>query len=116
MTKKLTKKELFTEILGVVTEPAHIEFIQHELELLSRKNTGERKPTAAQKENEVLKAAIVESMVAGERYTISELIASVEVLNGLSGQKVNSLLTQLKTAGLVVRVEEKRKAYFMLAE
>ena len=63
--------------------------------------------------NEGLKTAILEFMVVGERYTITDLMKSVPELADLSNQRVSALVRQLKDAGEVTRVEEKRKAYFI---
>ena len=59
MENKKTKKELFGEVLKVVTSVEHKEFIQHELELLNKK-AGNKKPTKVQEENEKIKVQILE--------------------------------------------------------
>ena len=46
--KKITKRERFAQILAipaVSADPALVEFINHEIELLDRKNSGEKKLT-----------------------------------------------------------------------
>ena len=52
--KKVTKREKF-EMLMAISEvnsnPVLSEFIAHELELLAKKNTSEKKPTAVQVAN-----------------------------------------------------------------
>ena len=61
----MTKRDYFNALLNVeeVKEnPAMIDFINHELELLSKKNASDRKATATQVENESIKAVIVEGM------------------------------------------------------
>lgn len=83
---------------------------------ISKKNSAERKPTTTQKANEGYKEAIVSFMEQGQRFTISELMKDVVELEGLTNQRVSALVRQLKDEGLVVRTEEKRKAYFSLAE
>ena len=47
---------------------------------------------------------------------IKDIQAADEALVGLSGQKVSALLTSLKKEGKVVRTEDKKKAYFSVAE
>lgn len=114
MATKMTKREYFTRILGY----AHDEdkaFIEHELELLAKKNSGERKPTSTQKENEVTKSVIVSVLSNGSKMTIGEICKSDEALAELSSQKVSALVRQLVLDGTVVREEIKRKAYFSLA-
>lgn len=116
MTKKLTKREMFEMIKKELKDPQQIEFINHELELLAKKNSGERKLTTTQKENLTIKADILTSMESGKRYTITDMMKEFEALKGLSNQKVSRLVTQLKEDNLVERVEEKRKVYFVKIE
>ena len=59
--RKPTKRDHFNALLAineVASNPALVEFIEHELDLLNRKNTAERKPTAKQVENADLVAFI----------------------------------------------------------
>ena len=116
--KKMTKREKF-EILANLAEvkanPMLVEFIEHELELLAKKNaSGEGKLTASQKINEGIKTEILEEMSANPNrlYSISEMIKCFECCKDLSLPKVTALVTQLVKAECVERVEEKRKAYF----
>ena len=114
MTKnRMTKREYFTQIMENynLTEDER-NFIKHELELLAKKNSAEKKPTAVQVANEGLKKAILDFMVEGQKYTITDLMKSVPCLADLSNQRVSALVRQLKDSGSVERTEEKRKAYF----
>lgn len=121
MATKKTQKELYTEILAFVNGNAELtEFVNSRIEALNRKSASKSSaPTAKQKENEVLKTAILNYMVAGERYTIKELIKNVPELaaiEDISNQKVSALLKQMKDIdGTVSRVEEKRVVYFLKA-
>lgn len=112
-TKKMTKKEMFAQILANydLTE-AEVAFIQHEIELLEKKNSSEKKPTATQIANDGIKDAILDYMEVGKLYTVTDLMKGVGACEGLSNQRVSALVRQLKDATLVERVEEKRKAYF----
>lgn len=83
---------------------------------ISKKNSAERKPTATQKVNAGYKDAILNYMELGKKYTISELMKEVVELNDLTNQRVSALVRQLKDDGLVLRTEEKRKAYFEKVE
>ena len=93
--KKVTKKERFEMIKEIVLNAnvedknEMIEFINREIELLNKKRTSGSK-TAKQKENDEFGA--------------------------LSNQKVSALMKMLKSAGKVVRVDDKKKAYFSIAE
>ena len=94
-----------------VLSPAEIEFLEKRAELHAKKNAS-RKPTKAQEENEVIKEQIVDFLKDGKFYTVGEIQKAV----GLeTNQKTSALVRQLKDKGLVVRKEEKGKAYFALA-
>jgi hypothetical protein len=112
-TKKITKREKF-EMLKAIAEvqanPVLSEFIERELELLSKKNSAEKKPTAQQAENEAIKEIILENLT--ERMTISEMQKSIPDLAEYSNQKISALMRQLILEGLVVKTEDKHKSYF----
>lgn len=116
--KKLTKREKFemiAKIGEVASNPILAEFVEHELDLLAKKNaSGSSKMTATQKANEELKSAILEEMAKepNRLFSISEMIKVFECCNDLSLPKVTAVVTQLSKANAVERVEEKRKAYF----
>ena len=113
MAKKMTKKEMFAQLLNNynLTEEEII-FINHELDLLEKKNSGVKKPTKQQEINNGLKDVILDHMEYGMRYTITDLMKQVPELADLSNQRVSAIVRGLKESGLVGRVEEKRKAYF----
>ena len=95
---------------------AQIDFINHELELLTKKNSGDKKPTATQLANEALKSAIVEGMEVNRLYSVTEMIKEIPALAGLNPQKVSPLANQLVEANLLVKTVEKRRSFFQLAE
>lgn len=116
--KKMTKMEKFTMLadLPAVKENSVLsEFVAHEMELLAKKNVGEKKPTAQQTANAGIQTAILENMEVNRLYTITELIKSVPECADLTNQRVSALVRQLVDAGKVIRTEDKRKAYFSLA-
>lgn len=116
----MTKRESFEVIRGFI--PADrvdlIEFIDHELELLAKKNSGERKPTKTQKENEILRNDILFVFESADApMTISELIEECPKLKSLSNQKVSrAILKPLVDSGVLVRSKEKGITRFALAE
>ena len=64
-TKKITKRDRFTALLNipaVQADPDMVAFIEHELELLAKKNSADKKPTAQQVANDGIKQAILEGM------------------------------------------------------
>lgn len=112
--KKLTKAQkygMLKAIPAVAENSVLVEFIDHELELLAKKNSSEKKPTAQQTANEGIKNAILEGMESGKLYTITDLIKSVPECADLTNQRVSALVRQL-IPDHIERVEDKRKAYF----
>lgn len=116
-TPKLTKAQKFAMLRAIpaVAENAMlVEFIDHEVELLSKKNSAEKKPTAQQVANAGIATAIIEGMEPNRLYTVTEVIKSIPACADLTNQRVSALLRQLVEAGKVKRTEDKRKAYFSL--
>lgn len=128
---RLTKRDFFNAILSKVDMDATYDiskgdatvkvsgadvagFLNHELELLDRKNTVDKKPTATQVANEGIKADIKAFLDAhkGEKFTVSVLMKSVPSIAEASNQKVSSLVRQMVLDGQADRIEDKRKAYF----
>ena len=111
--KKMTKADYFRQIMANYNLTADEKaFVEHELELLVKKNSAEKKPTAVQVANEGIKTDILEAMESGKKYTITDLMKSVDACADLSNQRVSALVRQLVADGSVERTEEKRKAYF----
>ena len=118
-TTKLTKKdkfEMLAKLPAVQSDPVLSEFIAHEMELLSKKNSAEKKPTAQQTANVGIQTAILNGMEVGKAYTITDLIKSVPECADLTNQRVSALVRQMVDGGSVERFEEKRKAYFRKVE
>lgn len=116
--KKPTKREMFAQILSHTTNEAERKFIEHEMELLAKKNasTGEKKLTPNQVANEEVKSAIVEFLTAkGEPMTITMMTKEIPACNGMTNQKVSALVRQLVDTFVVVRNEVKGVAWFSIA-
>jgi hypothetical protein len=113
-TKKMTKADYYKQILAnyPLTKDEQ-DFIKHELELLAKKNSSEKKPTATQVANDGIKTAILDGMEEGKLYTITDLIKTIPELADLTNQKVSALVRQLMPE-YIERVEDKRKSYFRL--
>ena len=71
--------------------------------------------TKEQKANAELKDQIVSEMETGKKYTISDMIKELACCKELTNQKVSALVRQLVESGVLVRTEDKRKAYFSKA-
>lgn len=115
--EKMTKRDYFNAIRAILAEDNNndslVAFIDHELELLEKKNASRStKPTAKQVANIDLMNAIYEGMSAGVQYTVTELNEKIPALQGLTINKVNALVHGLKLDGRVRREEVKGRAYF----
>ena len=109
----MTKREMFEQIkANYQLTDAEVAFIDHELELLAKKNASEKKPTAQQMANEGIKGAIINCLREnGGLMTITDIQKSAEELAELSNQRISALVRQM--VGISVeRVEDKRKAFF----
>ena len=120
--KKLTKRDRYAQLLAlneVKANPDLVAFIEHEVELLTRKNTvnGEKALTPNQIQNENFKVIIAEYMASApdRLFTVTELNKEVDVLNDLSNQRISAILRQMVDAGKVEKVVDKRKSYFRMA-
>ena len=117
--KTKTKKEMFNFIKSKMADyPEVVTFVDHELELLAKKNSAERKPTVNQLDNAKIKKIIVDRMESGKGYTVTEIIKTI--LTGtewheLTCSRCTAIVTQLTEAGTLVRNVEKRKAYYSKA-
>lgn len=128
---RLTKRDFYTAALNALTDDAVFtipkgegvveisgsqmaEFYKHEVELLDRKNTVDKKPTKTQQANEGTKAAIKEYLDGhkDEKFTVSALMKAVPAIADASNQKVSALIRQMVADGQAKRIEDKRKAYF----
>ena len=115
-TKKMTKREMFEQIKTHLTDPTEIAFVEHELELLAKKNSADKKPTAQQVANDGIKTAIADGMTANRLYTVTELIKEIPECAELTNQRVSALLRQMIADGTVVKTVDKRKSYFQIVE
>ena len=115
---KMTKREKFEMLktIPAVAENAMLmEFIDHELEILARKNSpATKKLTANQLVNEGVKENIIQAMEPGKLYSITDMIKTIPCCNDMSNQRVNALVRQM-IPEKIERVEVKRRAYFVLA-
>lgn len=122
--KKLTKMnkfEMVMEILGSVeveNKEILVEFVQHEMDLLAKKNatTGDRKMTKTQVENARLVAKIEELQADKVARTIADIQALDEELAELTNQKMSALLKKSVDTDKMVKFVEKKKTYFQIKD
>lgn len=125
MEKRLTKKDYFEMIKGVCADRTDIvDFCNHEIELLSRKNS-KSGATKTQKENEIVANMLVEELAkVGKPITITDLMNTSETIknytlengNNLTNQKISAIFKQLVESQKIVKVVDKKKSYFSIGE
>ena len=113
---KAQKFQILADLSAVKADPMLSEFIAHEMELLAKKNTADKKPTAQQEANAVIKQNVLTVLADGEKRTVSDLLKMVPDLpDTMTNQRMSAIVRQMVDAGQVIRTEDKRKAYFSLA-
>ena len=125
MEKRLTKKDYFEMIKGVCADRTDIvDFCNHEIELLSRKNS-KSGATKTQKENEIVANMLIEELAkVGKPITITDLMNTSEIIKGyilengnnLTNQKISAIFKQLVESQKIVKVVDKKKSYFSIGE
>ena len=105
--EKKTKKEMFNIIRAGMADNAEVvAFCDHELELLAKKNSAERKPTVNQLDNAKIKKIIVDGMESGKGYTVTEIIKTILVgteWHELTCSRCTAIVTQLTVSFSLVR-------------
>ena len=117
--KKVTKRDFYGMIIELATENGRndiVEFAQHEIDLLNNK-AGKSTLTATQKENENIKEVILAELERiSKPVTITELLTNSEALSKYTNPKITALCTQLLKVNKIVRVQDKKKAYYSIAD
>ena len=101
---------------AVFTADEVIEKLLGMAQSLEAKANAPKKPTKVQEANEGIKEVIKAVLDGQPPMTVSEMMTHSAELGALSNQKVASLVRQMVEGGALVRTEEKRKAYFALAQ
>lgn len=124
MANKKVKRDYFMEIREIVKDNAElVAFVDHELELLARKNTGNTQ-TKVQKENVAVAEMLLEELAKAGRTTITDLMNTSEAIqnytlengNKLTNQKISAIFKQQVDAGNITKTVDKKKSYFAIAE
>ena len=123
MEKRLTKKDYFEMIKEVCANRADIiDFCNHEIELLTRKNS-KGGATKTQKENEIVAEMLIKELAKiNKPVTITDLMNSSAIVknyilengNPLSNQKISAIFKQLVENKKIVKVTDKKKSYFSI--
>lgn len=119
--EKMTIANKFDEVIALLNGEESALSVEDAVDFINdrkekaQKKAGNRKPTATQKENEVLKDAILD-VLTDKGITISDMLKTIPKLEGYSNQKVSALMRQLVLSGKVVRVKEGKTTLFALAD
>ena len=125
--KKRTRKVILGEILNLAQVQANEEYtteLNKIIAQLEKKNT-KSGVTKTQKENEIVANMLVDELEkVGKPITITDLMNASEVIkeyrlengNALSNQKISAIFKQLVENKTLVKVIDKKKSYFSIAE
>lgn len=125
MEKKLTKKQKYMGVLEILQSYGtneQIEFITNEIALLEKKYKASS--SKVNEENIKLADIVLEEMTKiGKAVTITDLLETETIKNyvlengkHISNQKLTSIASSLVDSKKLVRVVEKKKAYFSLMD
>ena len=124
--KKRTRKVILSEIVELAEVKANAEYteeLKKIIALLDKKNS-KGGQTKTQKENEVVATMLVEELEKiNKPITITDLMNSSETIanyrlengNALSNQKISAIFKQLVENKTLVKVIDKKKSYFSIA-
>lgn len=107
---------IIAKVEGILTAE-EIHFLKERKALHEKKNAS-RKPTKVQEANKALAEGVLDYMQENPNrlFTVSDLMKSVPCFVNYEGDlthsKANAIVKMLKDNGLVIRSEDKGKAYF----
>lgn len=123
--KKVTKRDYFEMIKGICGDREDIvNFCNHEIELLSRKNSRSG-ATKTQKENLIVAEMLTQELAkVNKPITITDLMNASDTIqnytlengNKLTNQKISAIFKQLVENKTIVKVVDKKKSYFSIAD
>ena len=122
MAEKITLKVGFGRALEMyrqLGDEEMVAFFEKRLEQASKKSATERKLTPHQLENEKIKEGIIDNMSVDVQYTIADMLCTFDCFpETMTPNRLAALLSQLGSRGSqqIVRIEEKGKAFYRLAE
>lgn len=125
--KKRTRKVILGEILKLAEVQANEEYTNELNKIITQleKKNSKGGATKTQKENEIVANMLMEELAkVGNPITITDLMNSSEVVkeyrlengNALSNQKISAIFKQLVENNKIVKVIDKKKSYFSIAD
>ena len=117
MTKKITYAQAIDKALAGELTAEVVEKLEALKASLAKKSGAERKPTAKQAENAVVRSTLVEFVndnfaEGSDGFTVSELLKECPIVKGKSNQYVSALLNQAVKADELSKGSVKRRTYF----
>lgn len=114
----MTKREAFAQLKAIAAVAANtelVQFIDHEVELLDKKNShASGKQTKSQIANEAIKLVIAAKMEAGVQYRAGDVEQLLKAdYADMTNQKASALLKQMVEAGILTKVQDKKTSYFV---
>lgn len=125
---KLTQRDYYNALIvmaengvnfGTISAEQMKEFAEHRIELLDKKKeTAKANPNSKTSANDELREKILNKLAENPQrlYTITDMQKEFDFLEGKSNQSVSALVRPMVESGEVERIEEKRKAYFRIAQ
>jgi len=116
MEKKITKKEMFTEVITLAQANDRqdiVEFAEREIELLNKRNSADSKAKAKKAEENAALADKVVEFLASSDEGMAALSIATEV--GVSTQKIAPILKTLVSEGRLTVTEDKRKKFYAIS-
>lgn len=125
---KLTQRDYYNALIvmaengtdfGAISAKDMKEFAEHRIELLDKKKeTAKANPNSKTTANDELREKILNKLAENPNrlYTITDMQKEFDFLEGKSNQSVSALVRPMVEEGKVERIEEKRKAYFRIAQ
>lgn len=127
-TNKTIKRDYYNALIvmadnsadfGTITAEQMKAFAEHEIELLDKKKASAKaNPNSKTTANDELREKILNALAEtpDRKYTITDMQKEFDFLEGKSNQSVSALVRPMVESGEIVRIEEKRKAYFKIAD
>lgn len=115
-SSKMTNRKALTYAIENCELPTDVrEKFEAMIASLDRKASADRKPTAKQTENDLVRSALVEFInenAEGDGFTCSDLLKVCPIVEGKSNQYVSAILRQAFLAGEISKGTVKRRTYF----
>ena len=118
--EKMTNQKALEFVLGLnLSEDVLPVEVAEKLEKMAdqfgKKSAAPKKPTKTQQENAIAKEALLDLFATFDTpKTVSDVQDASDEFGAMSNQKVSALVRQLVAEGKLVRIEDKRKAFFTL--